>query len=151
MRAILLLLTSALVFAACDDSVELSRREFRTRADVVCERANERMSALQIENDRELADKLATITQATAERLRELEAPDQDQGAIDRIASSFEQGADKLSEAGEQSSARAAARSLGEAVEALAEAQRLAGRYGMRACARFGLPADRSQLSVEGP
>lgn len=146
MRGILLLLTSALAFAACDGSVELSRREFRTRADVVCERANERINALQIENDRELADKLATITQATAERLRELEAPDQDRDAIDRILSSLEEGADKLNAAGEQGSLRSAARSLGEAVEALAEAQRLAGRYGMRACAQFGLPTtDRSQ------
>jgi predicted Zn-dependent protease len=144
----LAVLAGMLAVAACGGSEgALSREQFAREANEICVRANEKVRMLGPEPPILTAEKadwileLTKIDRAALEGMRALEPPKGERRAMASMLSSFARGLGKggeiarASRAGDDAAFR---RNVDAPLDALAQAQTSADRYGLVECARLG-------------
>jgi hypothetical protein len=146
--AIVLAALSALALAiGCggDDGEELTKEELIAQGDAICKEGREQFAQLQKDppqsaaESAELTRQLIEITEEEIDALRDLNAPEDSQAALDDYIEAREEGLEILNrglEAAEDEDATAYAEAQAQIARSQVDRARLAERVGFKECSR---------------
>ena len=130
------------MLAACGGGGELSREEFVSEANAVCGRVNDELNEIQepanLSEIAETLDEGLVVVRDGIADVRELDPPDEMSDDVDAWLAKVEESADELEKArdgAERNDQAAVGIALQSADDANTEANRLAARMALTACA----------------